>query len=145
MYTKLTVDLRLDENNKHYEKVKNVLNMMLVDEERDIDKEIKFFGHPFFETRRWEGMFSSSSSYFDDHDDGFLLNNRLYVDFDMKNYDNEIQKFLDWIHPYTTSRGKVGVYRYEEYMVDSDVIFNDGGFVINSREEEVPRTLFYGY
>ena len=34
--------------------------------------------------------------------------------FNLKNYDQEIEKFLDWLCPYIQTEGYIGTYWYEE-------------------------------
>ena len=62
--------------------------------------------HELFETERWENMLISSSYYFAgktqcvlNEEHNFQLVS-LTVLCSLKNYGNEIEKFLDWIPPY---------------------------------------------
>jgi hypothetical protein len=77
--------------------------------------------HPFFECERWSFMCLCDSYYFDadthstlrhDYQGGWFLCIRCNV----KNYDSEIEKFIDWIGPYLNKdKGDfLGFYRYEE-------------------------------
>lgn len=131
MYTKLKVEIELDHSKKDFHKVVEVLCFMLYTSGRDTVKpeSVNHFNHPLFETSRWDWMFRCSSFYFDEHEPSYLRNHTLYVDFDIKNYDNEIQKFLDWIRPYSSSVGDVGVYQYEEDEQETRVIFTENGGV----------------
>ena len=77
--------------------------------------------HPLFTTDRWRMLFHGSSYYFvpraiakleyDDIGDYWCLITRA----DLKNYDSEIEKFIDWIRPYVDSENEMFAYsRYEE-------------------------------
>lgn len=66
--------------------------------------------YPFFSTDRWERIFLSSSYYFgvnepvnkfwfDDISESWRISTRSNI----KNYDGEIEHFLDWIKPYISS------------------------------------------
>lgn len=90
--------------------------------------------HPLFATSRWEGMLRSDSYYFDADTHSTLRNDWqggwfLCIRCNLKNYDSEIEKFIDWIMPYCDKfEGDfLGFYRYEEteeptliYMGGSD-------------------------
>ena len=92
--------------------------------------------HPLFETDRWRMLFTSDSYYFDgitnsvlDYD-GIAEAYYLTVHSNLKNYDDEINKFLDFIRPYLDTKGFLGYYRYEE---DEDPVL-----IYNSyREDEI--------
>lgn len=76
--------------------------------------------HPFFKTCRWKFIGKGSSFYhipfplskLEKIEGVYYLTSRS----DLKNYDNEIEKFLDWIMPYidTTDDFFIGYSRYEE-------------------------------
>lgn len=81
--------------------------------------------HELFETSRWEFMLRSDSYYFtgttdssmrkDDITNAYIVNVRC----NLKNYDDEIKKFIDWIKPYVRKdymeeREFIGYTRYEE-------------------------------
>lgn len=77
--------------------------------------------HALFRTQRWSGMLLCSSYYFPlsvatsvDFDD---IAKRYYlrVRCNLKDYDGEIDHFLDWIRPYVDADDEcLGYYRYEE-------------------------------
>ncbi|MCA1800256.1 MAG: hypothetical protein LC650_03090, partial [Actinobacteria bacterium] len=52
---------------------------------------------------------TSSSLNYDDIGGWFLT-----IRCNLKDYDDEIEKFIDWITPYTDSTGFVGYKRYEQ-------------------------------
>lgn len=136
MYTKLNVKIELDDNHPDYDKAVAILCHMLYFDNCHIHEYTTHFKHELFKTRRWEGMMHSSSAYFGVHDPSYLKDGTIYADFDMKNYDQEIEKFLDWIYPLSRSRGVVGTYRYEESEVDSQVVFGERGFELIEKESE---------
>lgn len=78
--------------------------------------------HEFFKCERWTILFTCDSYYFDADTYSTLrfddISNAYYlcVRANLKNYDNEIQKFIDWIMPYLAKyEGEfLGFYRYEE-------------------------------
>jgi hypothetical protein len=107
--------------------------MLANDEPKDF---APLFDHPLFQTMLWRFMLVSDSYYFpaDTHstcryDD--IANSRfLCIRCNLKNYDGEIEKFIDWIMPYVdeTPGEFLGFYRHEEdvqptliYAPDSEV------------------------
>lgn len=92
--------------------------------------------HDLFKTSRWESMFSSDSYYFatdtlstlrrDESGDWFLC-----VRCNVKNYDSEIEKFINWFAPYVDNVDELlGFYRYEETIIPTLVY----GSRVNLRE-----------
>lgn len=79
--------------------------------------------HDLFKTKSWRWMLrcesayfpfkASSSIYMDDFEDRYTLE----VKSQVKNYDGEIQLFIDWIMPYVQANGDdlLGFYRHEEF------------------------------
>ena len=69
--------------------------------------------HPLFKCDRWQQV---GSAYFDDHPPPTWDEVTLAVEFDMKNYCDEIEKFLDWLRPYIDEPAgtEVATVRYEE-------------------------------
>lgn len=77
--------------------------------------------HPLFGENRWRWMLRGSSAYFPIErnpqfykpfygpDEGAWL---LSVGTSLKNYDDEIEKFLDWVTPYIETG--IGYWIYEE-------------------------------
>ena len=133
-YTELniSVNLELDDNTR------KVLEFMVGDRE---EMDFTIPSHPLFESNagRWKGMLYCDSFYFS-HTAGSSLVNRLSwrepdstervlnVRCDLKNYDDEINKFLDWIRPYSITRGFIGYTRFEEAEDPTLIYFNDEGF-----------------
>lgn len=101
MYTELVLKCRIKE--KPPRQVKEVLHYLFVDRYSDMPERPT---HPFFQTPRWHMIGGSSSFYHHpkatssmyevDYSDSIYIFSRS----DLKNYDNEIALFLDWIDPY---------------------------------------------
>ena len=73
--------------------------------------------HELFTTSRWRYMLRTDSCYFPAQTSSMLGEyNELSIRCNLKNYDNEIKFFVDWIIPYLhPSNGKfLGFYMYEE-------------------------------
>lgn len=83
-----------------------------------------------FKSFRFNGMFRSGSCYFDripdskirETDDCIYLN----VGFNIKNYNNEIETFLEWVCPYIIYDGFLGYMRYEENENPTLIYKEDG-------------------
>jgi hypothetical protein len=116
MYTELhfNAELRPDVP----EEVLNVLRVMLGME----DRHVPLPRHPLFETGRWGVMLGMDSYYFDADTHSTLRYDEvaeahfLCIRCNVKNYEGEIEKFVDWITPYLAKHeGEfLGFSRYEE-------------------------------
>ena len=117
MYTELNIGVNLNKNTP--DKVIKILNYML--EGNDDNDEINGINHPLFSTDRWRWMLVSDSYYFDSRTDSSMTKDsiskcyELNVRCNLKNYDNEISLFLNFIQPYLDTDGFIGYTRYEEY------------------------------
>ncbi|EMH2709981.1 hypothetical protein SI855_002732 [Clostridioides difficile] len=99
----------------------NVIKILeyMLDIENDI---LELPEHDFFNCYRWRMLFLSDSYYFNGITNSiFKFNNItesyfLTVRSNLKNYDNEITKFLNWIKPYIDDIGHsfLGYLRSEE-------------------------------
>ena len=88
--------------------------------------------HEFFETGRWPFMLKCDSYYFaadtystfrkDWQGDYYLC-----IRCNVKNYDNEIEKFIDWVKPYIAGNSDdfLGFYRYESNRKPTLVFKNE--------------------
>ena len=89
--------------------------------------------HPLFKTTRWQSMLKSDSYYFSGQTNSFLrydeISKRHYltVRFNMKNYDGEIGKFINWMWMIAEDRGFVGYTIYEENENPTLIYFDDSG------------------
>lgn len=91
--------------------------------------------HPFFQTPRWYHLFWCSSAYFTTRGNSEFNkwtgqsydHPTLFIHTSLKNYDDEIGKFIDWIAPYVDdyTGTMVGYHRYEENQLPT-LIFVDG-------------------
>lgn len=99
--------------------VAEILKFMVGDRE-DEPKEIPDL--PLFGDTRWRFMLQCDSYYFDADTRSTLrwdeVSKSYYLNIrcNLKNYDGEIEQFIDWIRPYLDKeRGDfLGFYRYEE-------------------------------
>lgn len=90
----------------------------------------------FFGCLRWSYLFTMGSAYFDynTHCDfmrrSYLKHYELSVTSNLKNYDNEIQEFLKWIHPYVNKLNDefMGYFRYEEDNRPTLIVYDKDGF-----------------
>lgn len=113
MYTEFVISTQI----KNKKEVVEILRYMT----GQIDKCPDLPNHVLFKTPRWICLFRMSSYYFvprnlnlfeyDDISDSWCLISRS----DLKNYDNEIELFIDWIKPYLEDKNQMFAYsRYEE-------------------------------
>ena len=133
MYTELVLGIELDHDRATIQK----LNYMLNETNYDIS-----IDDPFFKTPRWTYMLYSDSYYFDGQTDSKLIYDSiantyyLNVRCNLKNYDNEIELFLNWIGPHIVTDGFLGYMRYEEDK-NPTLIYNTGnGLYFMKIEEE---------
>jgi hypothetical protein len=89
------------------------------------------FTHGLFHTSRWQFMLNCSSYYFAPAESKSSFRKDQFGNYyvsilcDLKNYDGEIEKFVDWLNPYVDSyeeRQFLGYSRYEE-AVEPTLIF----------------------
>ena len=117
MYTELNLGLALIEDIP--DEVVDVLRYMLNDQ-TELVTELP--SHPLFEfeTCRWSYMLQCDSYYFDARTDSSMVFDdidkkyHLNVRSNLKNYDNEIEEFLNFLEPYIDTFGFIGYMRYEE-------------------------------
>lgn len=122
MYTELNIGVALVKDVP--KDVVDILNYML-----DGGSEVKTPEHPFFYTSRWRMLFTCDCYYFDGRADSSMEYDNidhmyhLNVRSSLKNYDDEIEKFLSFIEPYLDTDGFLGYMRYEE-CDDPTLIYN---------------------
>jgi len=117
MYTEFHFNAELKQDTP--DEVIHILLYMLnqVEDEPDIPK------HDFFKSARWRWMLQSDSYYFaaDTHStlrfDHISQSFYLCIRCNLKNYDSEIDRFIDWIAPYIDcyEGDFLGFKRYEEF------------------------------
>lgn len=114
MYTELVLGIEVENNPKVIQTLKYMLNKTEYHPEWE---------HELFKTDRWEYMLICDSYYFDGQTDSKLFEDNLNpntpmyflnVRCNLKNYNDEIEKFLDWLSPYIKTYGLLGYKRYEE-------------------------------
>ncbi|MEK4122066.1 hypothetical protein [Lysinibacillus sp. FSL K6-0102] len=117
MYTELVLSIELNEDVPS--EVINTLKFMMnrySDEDHVTPPDHKLFKV----SNRWRYMLNSWSYYFDGFSnsalqyDSIINSYFLVIKCNLKNYENEIELFLDWIKGYSKTSGFVGYSRYEE-------------------------------
>ena len=116
MYTEFHFNCKLREDISN--EVIKLLEYMITDHE--IPSTLP--DHPLFSTERWLYMLRTSSYYFDADTHSTIrldkIDNKyhLCIRCNLKNYDEEIEKFIDWIRPYLYCYDEqfLGFYRCEE-------------------------------
>ena len=91
--------------------------------------ELLKLNHEFFECERVEQLFHSTNG--NDYCSGMSLTKQgdyplLEIHTEFKNYDSEIEKFIDWISPYVVGRKKkqyVGYYNYNIWEIEKQNIY----------------------
>lgn len=130
MYTELVLGVELKSDPVVIDTLKLMLDCNIKDKVVTID-------HPLFSTSRWRSMLRCDSYYFDGQTDSKLVYdepNEIYflnVRCNLKNYDNEIELFLDWLCPYIETEGFLGYSRYEE-ADDPTLIYKENGKIRES-------------
>ncbi len=113
MYTELVCAFDLREDVP--QNVIDILQYMVSSEK---PRNFQIPDHLLFDTTRWNIMLQCDSFYFPgetysrigfDKISGWWMTIRC----NLKNYDREIQKFIDWIQPYMNTHGFIGYMRYE--------------------------------
>ena len=88
--------------------------------------------HPFFETDRCDAVGCGGSYYFDGQPHIQFIYDEiakcwfLTTCFNLKNYNQEIEKFLDWLCPYILTEGYIGTYWYEEAFEPRNIYKENG-------------------
>lgn len=126
MYTELNINVCLKDDVPKW--VIDILKFQV----GDIKDMPQITDHNLFNCHRWEWMLRMDSYYFDADTHSTLRfsdNARcwyLNVQCNLKNYDNEIDEFIDFIKPYVDTDGFWGHKRYEEF--DDPTLIYDGVF-----------------
>lgn len=143
MYTELNIGVAFREDTPS--NIINILKHMLNE-----DEEVFYIltDHPLFKTARWNFMLVSDSYYFDGQTDSSLtyddISNQYYLNVrcNLKNYDDEITKFMDFIQPYLDTRGFLGYTRYEEDG-DPTLIYNSSDGIVYERHGNRDCTTYW--
>lgn len=118
MYTELVLGVDLVRDTP--KEVIDILEFMISGEFEDPKPIVP--DHPLFKTDRWRTMLQSDSYYFGEFGNSLIDAPRFKEDVyklsirsNLKNYDSEIELFLNWLSPYIETHGFIGYMRYEEY------------------------------
>lgn len=130
-YTELNISIRV-ENNPN---VLDILRVMVSDSKDELDiSKIPIPAHPFFKSEGWQYMLTGYSMYFDHTDGSSLVNKTPYendpknyifilnVRCDLKDYNDEIENFLDWIYTYSKTEGFIGYKRTDDPYDDGPTL-----------------------
>lgn len=96
------------------------------------DKPDVLTGHKFFKCDRWYMVACCDSYYFDGSTNSKMIFDaisktwKVNIRANLKNYNSEIEHFLDWLVPYIKTEGFIGYTRYEEYENPILVYIEDG-------------------
>lgn len=131
MYTELNIGVKLNEK-AIADGVVEVLEYMTGQRAVKTDP---LPNHPLFQTPRWQIMMNCGSAYFMGQPDSKVIISKYYPDEDiwlnvrtnLKNYDYEIELFLDWIQPYIEYEEFIGYMRYEEFERPTLIYNTDKG------------------
>ena len=90
--------------------------------------------HDFFKCDRWNIVACCDSGYFGGSSNSKIISNTsgtwlVNIRANLKNYDSEIEKFLDWLTPYVETHGFIGYTRYEE-CENPKLVYIENGKVI---------------
>jgi len=129
MYTQLHLAVELKKDTP-----KEVIEMLewLIDKRKE-GEQPQTPNHSFFGCERWKWMFWMDSYYFnapshsifkyDDISKQYIL----FIQSNLKNYNSEIEWFLDWIMPYVDAlEGEfLGYHRYEEELKPTLIYYKE--------------------
>lgn len=110
MYTELLLKCSVKENLSL--KTKNILDFLFNDKEEPDDLP----DHDFFKCERWKSIGRCNSYYHIPYTLNYYKEGYLFSRSDLKNYNNEIGLFLEWIDPYINGLEEscIGWIWYEE-------------------------------
>jgi hypothetical protein len=129
MYTELDLKVAIEDDPI----VVNILKDLSTDGSLSIKDRVN---HPFFKTDRCDMIGWGGSYYFDGQPyiqfryDEIAKCWFLTTCFNLKNYDQEIEKFLDWLCPYILTEGYLGTYWYEEWFSPSNIYKINGRIML---------------
>jgi hypothetical protein len=121
MYTELHLNAKMKRDVP--DDVVAILKHMVADSAEYVERPAELPDHPLFaRTSRWGYMLRCNSYYFAADTRSTLRHDRisdayyLCIQTNLKNYDSEIEYFLDWVHPYFDMEAGefLGFRRYEE-------------------------------
>ena len=95
MYTDFALKFSIDKSHADYEHILSILAHIAGIDNRT---PAAMPDHPFFRASRWDMMARSGRSFIDNRD--YLNSVDIMLIGDFKNYEGEIDLFIDWISPY---------------------------------------------
>lgn len=131
MYTEFVMAVKLDRDTP-----KDVIDILKYMCDRRLEEPENLPDHPLFKTKRWSALLCCDSAYFVGETNSYIRCTDFYKDLscryllmirsDLKNYDSEIELFLDWITPYVVDPVDecAGYFRYEEFDDPTLIYFN---------------------
>jgi hypothetical protein len=120
-YTELVLKCYIKEDRP--EIVHDVLNFLFG---KDSEPPYKLPDHPFFNKIRWEAIGRSGSYYHCPNPTNFYDGKYLFTRSDFKNYDDEIDCFLDWLKPYISlPKGQFMGWIFLEQTKEPIFLYND--------------------
>ena len=128
MYTELVLGIELYKGTP--QEVIDILKYMTGEDDLNLLHKDVLESHPFFSCDRWKYLFTMGSYYFDGQTHSELKYDDISKTYflttrsNLKNYNSEIDMFLDWIEPYVNTRDMWGYKRYEESEMPT-IIFKD--------------------
>lgn len=118
MYTEIVLGVALKRDTP--KEVIDILNYMIDHEIGDVISNLP--SHPLFKTYGWYRMLISDYCIFGGCSNSILKEPRhsfdnwhLSIRSNLKNYDSEIELFLNWLNPYMETVGFIGYMRHEEF------------------------------
>jgi hypothetical protein len=124
-YTELVIKCTIKDNVP--ELVDNVLKFLFSE---GFDKPAVLPEHEFFRSDRWESIGRSCSCYHIPAPTSFYDGKYLFSRSDLKNYDGEINLFLDWLKPYMSNPGGQLIgWIFLEQSREPIFIYNEGEWV----------------
>ena len=113
MYTELI--LKVEVEKKLPQEIEEILLYLFEDGDlRDLPEKLP--DHEFFRCKNWEFIGKSASYYHVPKVFRMYKSGYIFTRCDLKNYENEIEEFIDWIDPYITNNSGtvIGWTWYEE-------------------------------
>lgn len=103
--------------------------------------------HEFFDCDRWSMVARCDSYYFDGSTSSKMKYDtisetwKINIRANLKNYDSEIEKFIDWLAPSIGTNGFIGYMRHEERYDPTLIYIEDGEVAFKSvKVSELPTT-----
>lgn len=119
-YTEFHFNAKLKQDTP--KEVIDILFLMVSDNDNKENTNIEIPSHPLFNSERWTWMLTCSSSYFPFYANSTLIFDDIWRQYvlsircSIKNYNSEIENFVDWINPHIDAEPNtfLGFRRWEE-------------------------------